>query len=125
MKKPDLVNAIGKGIRVHRQRLHLTIEQLAEAAGIGANYLSHIETGSKTPSLSLLAKLLAALDISPKALFDAAPGRVPAEDGDDLERKIRVLVRGLSKSQRLDLIAVLSRMRAGEQIKGLRNLLRA
>ncbi len=125
MKKPDLVGVIGKGIRAHRQRLGLTIEQLAEAAGIGANYLSHVETGSKTPSLALLSKLLAALDIGPRALFDATPKRVQASEGNDLERKIRVLVRGLSKSQRLDLIAVLSRMRAGEQIKGLRNLLRA
>lgn len=125
MKKPDLAVAIGKGIRANRQRLKLTIEQLAEAAGVDANYLAHVETGSKTPSLPMVAKVLDALDISPEWLFAGSSSTVKASEGDDLERKIRVLVRGLDRAQRMDLLAVLTRLRAGQQIKGLRDLLRA
>lgn len=125
MKNSDLAVLIGKGIRVNRKRLKLTIEQLAEAAGIDANYLAHVETGSKTPSLPTVAKVIDALDIEPEALFAGAHGSTRrSSDGDDLERKIRVLVRGLDRNQRLDLLAVLPRLRAG-QIKGLRRLLRA
>ena len=125
MKKPDLAVAIGKGIRVNRQRLKLTIEQLAEAAGVDANYLAHVETGSKTPSLPMVAKVLDALDIGPGRLFAGSSSTVKASEGDDVERKIRVLVRGLDRAQRMDLLAVLTRLRAGPQIKGLRDLLRA
>lgn len=125
MKNSDLAVSIGKGIRANRKRLKLTIEQLAEAAGIDANYLAHVETGSKTPSLPTVAKVIDALDIGPEALFTGAHGGARSStDGDDLERKIRVLVRGLDRNQRLDLLAVLPRLRAG-QIKGLRRLLRA
>ncbi len=125
MKKLELAVAIGKGIRTHRQRLKLTVEQLSEAAGLDANYLSHCEVGSKTMSLQMVAKVLDALGIGPKELFVGPHGTVKASEGDDLERKIRVLVRGLSRPQRLDLLAVLTRLRAGQQIKGLRDLLRA
>ncbi|MCM2303082.1 MAG: helix-turn-helix domain-containing protein [Elusimicrobia bacterium] len=125
MKSSDLTVSIGKGIRAYRKRLKLTIEQLAEAAGIDSNYLAHLETGSKTPSLPTVAKIIDALDIAPAALFAGAhSGTRHSSDGDDLERKIRVLVRGLDRNQRLDLLAVLPRLRAG-QIKGLRRLLRA
>lgn len=125
MRESDLVVAIGKGIRVNRQRLKLTIEQLAEAAGVDANYLAHVETGSKTPSVPMVAKVLDALGVGPAALFAGAQAAIKASDGDDLERKIRVLVRGLDRAQRKDLLAVLTRLRAGQQIKGLRDLLRA
>ncbi len=124
MKKLNLAVAIGKGIRTNRQRLKLTIEQLAEAAGVDANYLAHVETGSKTPSLPMVAQVLDALDIGPEVLFVGASALTRSSDGDDLERKIRILVRGLDRHQRVDLLAVLSRLRAG-QIKGLRQLLRA
>lgn len=125
MKKLDLAVAIGKGIRTNRQRLKLTIEQLAEAAGVDSNYLAHVETGSKTASVPFVAKVLDALDIGPERLFTGSSGTIKASEGDDLERKIRVLVRGLDRGQRLDLLAVLTRLRAGQQIKGLRDLLRA
>lgn len=125
MNKSDLVVAIGKGIRTNRQRLKLTIEQLAEAAGVDANYLAHVETASKTPSLPLVAKVIDALGIAPAALFAGGGSTSKGDDGDDLERKVRVLVRGLGRDQRQDLIAVLKRLRAGQQIKGLRHLLRA
>lgn len=125
MKKLELAVAIGKGIRTHRQRLKITIEQLSEAAGVDANYLAHCETGSKTMSLQMVSKVLDALGIGPEELFAGAHGTIKSSEGDDLERKIRVLVRGLNRSQRIDLLAVLSRLRAGQQIKGLRDLLRA
>lgn len=98
---------------------------MAEAAGVDANYLAHVETASKTPSLPLVAKVLDALGIGPKELFAGAQNVTHSNEGDDLERKVRVVVRGLNRAQRLDLLAVLRRLRAGQQIKGLRDLLRA
>lgn len=125
MKKLDLAVAIGKGIRAQRKHLSLTIEQLGEASGVDANFLAHCETGSKAMSLQTLAKVLDALAIGPERLFAGSSSKVKASEGDDLERKIRVLVRGLDRARRMDLLAVLKRLRAGPQLKGLRDLLRA
>ena len=46
-----------------RQESQLSQQQLAEKAGISQGYLSEIESGKKSGSLSVLTRIAAALDV--------------------------------------------------------------
>jgi transcriptional regulator with XRE-family HTH domain len=52
---------LGQNIRKRRQQANLTIEELAEKAGIGENFLGKIERGQATPSLETTVKIADAL----------------------------------------------------------------
>ena len=60
---------LGKRIRDYRKRLHMTQEQLSEAANISLSFLGHIERGSRKASLETLVALCNALNISPQYLL--------------------------------------------------------
>lgn len=60
---------IGARIRAVRTEKKLSQEQLAEAVGIGASHLSHIETGSGTASLETIIQIINALDCSADELL--------------------------------------------------------
>ena len=62
------------GRRVRRLRKEHSLTQ--EAAGISVPYVSHIERGMKRPSLSILLRLSAALDVTVDTLLR---GNQPAE----------------------------------------------
>ncbi len=52
---------IGQRIKAHRQMNHLTLKQLGEKAGCSDAYLSQIENGRVSPSISTLKKIAEAL----------------------------------------------------------------
>jgi transcriptional regulator with XRE-family HTH domain len=52
---------IGSRIKTHRQSNHLTLKQLAEKVGCTDAYLSQIENGRVSPSISSLKKIADAL----------------------------------------------------------------
>lgn len=58
------IKIIGANIRKERKRQLLTMEQLAEKAGISDNFLGKIERGEGMPSLSTIDSIACALDIS-------------------------------------------------------------
>ncbi len=58
------METIGKNIRKHRQIKNLTIEDLADLAGLSKNYVSLVERGRKIPSLETVIKLINALNVS-------------------------------------------------------------
>ncbi len=58
------METIGKNIRKHRQVKKMTIEDLAEAAGLSKNYVAMIERNEKIPSLEVLLKIINALNVS-------------------------------------------------------------
>jgi transcriptional regulator with XRE-family HTH domain len=64
-----LEEAIGREVRHHREKLGLTISELAKASGLSAGMLSKIENGVTSPSLATLQALSAALQIPFTALF--------------------------------------------------------
>ena len=66
-----IYRTIGKRIRQERRRLKLTQEELAERADITANFLGHIERGTKRPTLNTLMKIADVLQIPMGALFAA------------------------------------------------------
>lgn len=62
---------LGKRIRERRKDMHLTQQYLAEAAGISASFLGHIERGSRVLSLDTLMSLCRALNATPNELLGA------------------------------------------------------
>ena len=54
---------VGALIRARRRRLHLTLQELCDAAGISVGYLSQVERDHATPSLGTLAQIARGLDV--------------------------------------------------------------
>ena len=57
------IRLIGENIRRERKRQLLTMEQLAEKAGITDNFLGKIERGEGTPSLATIDSISCALHV--------------------------------------------------------------
>ena len=57
-------------MKLHRKRLGLSQAALAERAGTAPNYIALIEVGKNFPSLPMLEKIAAALEIDALDLFD-------------------------------------------------------
>ena len=81
-----LVDAFATELRVRRQELNWSQEQLSVRAEIDRAYISRLESGKKTPSLSVLYTLAGALDLS----FSEFAGRV--------DQRYRALVRKAKRS---------------------------
>lgn len=64
-----LEQSIGREVRSFREKLGLTIAELAKSSGISAGMLSKIENGSTSPSLGTLRALSRALSVPVTALF--------------------------------------------------------
>jgi transcriptional regulator with XRE-family HTH domain len=98
--------SLGQRIRLKREALKLTQEQLAKASGLTSQYVSIIEQDKRSPSLSSLAKLADELGVSIEYLVTGKEGTIldliPTIKADrtlDLEvRKLLItLVRELRK----------------------------
>jgi len=76
-----IYRTIGKRIRQERRRLKLTQEELAERADISANFLGHIERGTKRPTLNTLTKIADVLQVSMGTLFvSETTYKLPTDD---------------------------------------------
>jgi transcriptional regulator with XRE-family HTH domain len=64
-----LEEAIGREVRRFREKLGLTISELAKASGLSAGMLSKIENGATSPSLASLQALSKTLQVPFTALF--------------------------------------------------------
>jgi len=65
----SLEAAIGTQVREFRQKLDMTVVELAKVAGLSAGMLSKIEHGLTSPSLSTMQSLAKALHVPVTALF--------------------------------------------------------
>jgi len=70
-KHPDLV-ALGQTVRSLRREADLTQEELAERAGISANYVGEIERGECNPSVLVMFALASGLKAPVDELFREA-----------------------------------------------------
>ncbi len=61
--------AIGRAVRQARRAAGLTMRRLAERSGVSQPFLSMVENGRNTPSISVLYRLAAALDVTPQTLL--------------------------------------------------------
>jgi transcriptional regulator with XRE-family HTH domain len=68
-KKGDIRERFGFAVKVRREELNLTQEDLADKAGIHRTYLSDVERGSRNLSLINIERLAAALSLSISELF--------------------------------------------------------
>lgn len=76
-----IYRSVGKRIREERRKLKLTQEELAEKADISANFLGHIERGTKRTTLNTLKKIADVLQIPMGLLFAAEKSyKLPRED---------------------------------------------
>jgi transcriptional regulator with XRE-family HTH domain len=67
--------SVQQKIREYRQQRGLTLKQLAEKAGCTQSYISQLEKGLTMPSLSMVGRLSAALDIKVVDLFSDMSNR--------------------------------------------------
>jgi transcriptional regulator with XRE-family HTH domain len=70
----------GAEVRRRRESLGMTLEVLAERAGLTPNYVGTIEAGERDPSLTIIVGLAQGLGISPAELFWSRPELSPASD---------------------------------------------
>jgi len=62
--------ALGATVRTTRKRLGLSVQALAEQAGVSFGLVSELERGLGNPSLQSIHRIAAALGLSPGQLFD-------------------------------------------------------
>ncbi|MDP2383709.1 MAG: helix-turn-helix transcriptional regulator [Nitrospirota bacterium] len=65
----DIKRAVGKRIKIVRQRNGLTQDQLAEQVGLSPKYISGIERGVENPTMDILIRLAKVLGVEPYDLF--------------------------------------------------------
>lgn len=63
------MNELGQQIKQLRSAQHLSLRQLAERASVTASYISAVERGKLSPTISMLSKLLVALGTDLGAFF--------------------------------------------------------
>ena len=73
---------LGRRIRVRRQHLGLTQEQLAKEMGVSTSFMGHIERGTRKASLETLVQLANVMDVSIDGLLSASLNR-----GNDTKRQ--------------------------------------
>ena len=72
--------ALGQKVRFVRKQKNMTQEQLAEAVGISASFLGHIERGTRVASLETLVALCKTLNVGPEYLLGhELDGDIPPE----------------------------------------------
>lgn len=107
-------------LRLKRMQAGLTIEELADAAGISVSFLAYLETNKKKPSLATIAKIAAALNVPVSQLLNekTAP-RVPYENQRILDIILKLLRDQSPQNTEtvLATIAVLAKKLRGKQTR--------
>ena len=65
----EIKRAVGKRIKIVRQRSGLTQDQLAEQVGLSPKYISGIERGVENPTMDILLRVATMLGVEPYDLF--------------------------------------------------------
>jgi len=74
MKQSENMEKVNLNIRRYRKKMNLTLRELAKKLDVSASFLSQVETGKVTPSLSTLLKIANALNTT--------IGKLLGDDGD-------------------------------------------
>ncbi len=92
------LKTLGRRVRQERKRANLTLEQLADLAGISTSFMGYIERGERTPGLQTVNKLAKALGMSFAELFVAELdlSANPVRDG---AKEFSQLIRSQSAAQ--------------------------
>lgn len=89
----DLRARFGNLVAMHRRRLGLRQQDLAEAAGLSDNMISRIERGDAGARFPTIEKLAQAMRVDPAELFiaDPVPGRNVRTKMIDLDTRLAAL----------------------------------
>lgn len=66
----NIRTALGKNIRLLREKRGLTQSELAELAGLHRTYVGGIERGERNVSIDNLSRIASALDVAPHSLLN-------------------------------------------------------
>lgn len=120
---------IGRAIYALRKEKGLKLEAVALDAGTDSGHLSRIETGSRKPSLAMLEKIAAAMDVRVSMIVKLAEGEdAPSATGQkhnadetdlseesiQVRRRFRTLTPDNQRAL-LEIAIVLNRLQRGEQ----------
>lgn len=83
--KAHVAVALGGKVRALRHRLRRTLEEVAKTAGISKPFLSQIERGQATPSITSLVGIANALGVTVQYFIDAPTEAKSVRRGKDLE----------------------------------------
>lgn len=72
---PEAGAAVGERVRSLRERMGLSLRDLAERSGVSAPMLSQVERGETSPTLSVAAKIAAGLELTLSQLLRLDEGR--------------------------------------------------
>ncbi len=91
-KSNSLEIAIGREVKGFRNKLGMTVVELAKLAELSPGMLSKIENGQTSPSLATLKSLALALNVPVTSLFrqfeeERGASYVPAGEGIEIERR--------------------------------------
>ena len=73
MQAEELQTVLGQNVRRRRQELRMTQEKLAEKLKMTQGYLSQIENGNRAATLSTVADIAEALEVTPSYLLAGEP----------------------------------------------------
>jgi transcriptional regulator with XRE-family HTH domain len=94
--KPDpLAKSVGARVRALRVEKDWSFDAFVEETGLGRGYISELERGLVVPSLTALAKLAAALDVTVAdlVLADSKRARLYELTRDMTERDVAVILK--------------------------------
>lgn len=98
---------LGKRIKRQRIALKLTQAQLAEKAGISAQYVSHIEKGDQQMSVTVFSRVCDALEISAdKLLYNRS-----LESQRQLSEEVDLLLEECTPSERNGIVHLVQEMK--------------
>lgn len=69
MNDKEILKTISENIRLERLRKHYSQEQLAELTGISTKYINMIEKQKSNPSITIVVKIVKALEIDLNTLL--------------------------------------------------------
>lgn len=99
----------GARLRAGRRALGMSQEELAQKAGLSANYIGLIERGVKQPTLDSLARIAAAVQLSVGNLLGEG------DEGDDWLDEVRSVARTVPTNLKPIALAVLRTIAEGQR----------
>ena len=89
----SLAALFSAALKHYRERAGVSQEELAAAAGLDRSYISQLERGLKSPTLTTLEKLASRLDVKPELLLQRPRGNAPRFPDDyHVREQRRILV---------------------------------
>jgi transcriptional regulator with XRE-family HTH domain len=100
-----MASGIGRRLRGLRERAGLTQQDVADRAGVSRSYIARLEVSGSEPSLPVLRRLAAALDIRPEELAGGSskenPLRIVRDSFDSTQRMLAQVSRQMASIEKI------------------------